>query len=694
MPDQRAVETGLRTDPTRLLKLGILKIVRAIRANRSGRNNSFTQREMKKHEEESQGRGARVLHGVFLCFLAAVVMSYGWGYRGVVGHEGGAMVPGAMLGLALCLGSGRLDWHRRAAVAGLFGAVGWAWGGSLSYMEHTFYVTSDSFPDVAYGYAMLFFLGGLWAGIGGAILGLALTLPRSRLQQLARPFVAVCAVFLATYLYFVFDPELRDAYERFTVDYFHDGDWLAALTVLIVSGLYWLLRRDDRSATSLFFWCAVAWWVGYLGFTKLGGLELAPPYRSESWGGVTGILAVLMVYLVRERNRAALMLCLYGLVGGGIAFVLAVFIRHPIWVSWGPFAQWGKQLPQWKIAEESFGFLMGLAIAFGAVRLIRGGLAPAEEDEPRKPLDLFAVFVILVALMWVNLRRAPMAWIDRYHIVSDKPVAGMTPWIWYTLGGALLSALALYVLELYRRDTLVIVPRTPYGKGALVLILLMWVTVIGAFVQDLPALGSEGELFVNLGFLTLASIATWMLLSQHDTALHATVPVTATVAPSDARWKVGLPYALACACVPAVVLVVSGLSMAMQDGPHPAARKRFRPDAYWRQQAEIMGVWHPIGLARDMTGTGLRSEGLDIQRLVLKPDRSVIVTMQDGTEVADTHTLRYWNLFMHLEWYAKMPHHPERGSVPLTIREGRLYVPWPPYGVANGYCVFEKLKEE
>src|SRR5690606_16001669 len=71
-------------------------------------------------------------NGLFLCALAAVVMAYGWGYRGIVGHEGGAMVPGALLGLAVCLGSARLDWHRRAAVAGLFGAVGWAWGGSFS----------------------------------------------------------------------------------------------------------------------------------------------------------------------------------------------------------------------------------------------------------------------------------------------------------------------------------------------------------------------------------------------------------------------------------------------------------------------------------------------------------------------------------------------------------------------------------
>jgi len=93
--------------------------------------------------------------------LPALLTGYGWGYRGTVGHEAGAMVPGALIGLGLCLASGRADWHRRAAVAGLCGAVGWAWGGSLSYMEQTFYVASDSFVDVLYGHAALFLLGGL-----------------------------------------------------------------------------------------------------------------------------------------------------------------------------------------------------------------------------------------------------------------------------------------------------------------------------------------------------------------------------------------------------------------------------------------------------------------------------------------------------------------------------------------------------
>ena len=43
-------------------------------------------------------RGASA-HPLFYCALPAFMMAYGWGYRGTVGHEAGAMVPGALLGL-------------------------------------------------------------------------------------------------------------------------------------------------------------------------------------------------------------------------------------------------------------------------------------------------------------------------------------------------------------------------------------------------------------------------------------------------------------------------------------------------------------------------------------------------------------------------------------------------------------------
>lgn len=60
-------------------------------------------------------------------------MSVGWGIRGGYGHEAGAMIRGALVGLAVCLASGRDGGRRRASIMGLCSAIGWAFGGRLSY---------------------------------------------------------------------------------------------------------------------------------------------------------------------------------------------------------------------------------------------------------------------------------------------------------------------------------------------------------------------------------------------------------------------------------------------------------------------------------------------------------------------------------------------------------------------------------
>jgi hypothetical protein len=84
--------------------------------------------------------------------LAGLAMSVGWGFRGDYGHEAGAMVPGALLGLAVCMVSGREDWWCRGAIMGMAGAVGWAFGGQMSYGRIIGYTAAYSFPDVLYGY--------------------------------------------------------------------------------------------------------------------------------------------------------------------------------------------------------------------------------------------------------------------------------------------------------------------------------------------------------------------------------------------------------------------------------------------------------------------------------------------------------------------------------------------------------------
>jgi hypothetical protein len=623
--------------------------------------------------------------GVKYCALAAVAMAYGWGYRGTVGHEAGAMVPGALLGLALGLASGRLDWHRRSAVAGLCAAAGWAWGGSISYMEQTFYVLSDSLPDVLCGYSMLFFIGALWAGCGAAILAMAWTLPRSQLESLARVFAAICAVFLLVYVYFLLVPEHRQAYLTLTVRHFHDGDWLSATLTLLVSGALWLLRPRDRKASSLFFLAALAWWAGYGLLTKWGGLRLAPLHRSESWGGMLGVLAVLIVHLWRGENRAALMLARYGIVGGGLAFALAVALFVPLALRSGPLAALPLPIPSWRTAEVAFGGCMGLAIALGARRLIRDGLAPPPEDTGRQSLDTFAVFVILVALPWANFRRHVARALAEPNATWN--LLGWPSEAWYLLIAVLVTVSILYGLYLYLHGDRSLVPASAFGKGALVFFMLLWGT---AAVQLFDGAPSRSTLLANLCLWLPAAGATCLLVGFAGRAARCTVPADAVVSPADARWGGGSGFALALAAVPLVLAGITALSLAIEDGTLPSrGRLRFGPHAYWRQAARLQGIWHVVGRAPAIDEIDLQSDESFLSQLEFDAHRNVVATLRSGEKV-DAHRWFLKNQYYWLEWYGKIDQHTDRGEVPLEFRNDRIYIAWPPQGNSEGYLVLER----
>jgi hypothetical protein len=59
--------------------------------------------------------------------------------------------------------------------------------------------------------------------------------------------------------------------------------------------------------------------------------------------------------------------------------------------------------------EQLFGLMMGLGVAFGAARLIRERLSPADEDETDGPmgyLSLLTLFVVMPwAMLWTETRR-------------------------------------------------------------------------------------------------------------------------------------------------------------------------------------------------------------------------------------------------------------------------------------------------
>ncbi len=200
--------------------------------------------------------------------LVALSLSIGWGIRGNFGHEYGAMIPGMLAGVAACLVSGREDWRKRVAYFGMFGALGWGFGASISYMQVISYTHSGHAPSQLYGFSGLFVIGFLWAGMGGAGTALAAVASYERLTAMFRPLMWVFVFWtvlkfgevpaVLAYRQYVWgeDPLGFDktGHRQESPFYWFDADWLPALfaVLAILAFDLWDRRKEPWRIAPLF----------------------------------------------------------------------------------------------------------------------------------------------------------------------------------------------------------------------------------------------------------------------------------------------------------------------------------------------------------------------------------------------------------------------------------------------------------
>ncbi len=272
--------------------------------------------------------------------LAMLSLSIGWGIRGNYGHEFGAMIPGALCAVAVCLASGRADWRERVVFFALFGSIGWGFGGSIAYMPPISYTQSGHWPTQLYGWAAVFLIGFLWAAMGGAGTAYAAVETRERLTATIRPLIWVLAAWAIEY-----------AFEDRMVSWFVRGYDSSGLRH--DSPLYWLDSEWMEANWALLGLCLFELWDRrWRGFRHL--------LRFGAWGAVLGwllqqalaavnLLAPLAALLVRYQGDPAATDP-----NTGRAFGTAHFITN--WP--GVFFDWSDHLG-WIL-----GLTLGLAVFF------------------------------------------------------------------------------------------------------------------------------------------------------------------------------------------------------------------------------------------------------------------------------------------------------------------------------------------
>jgi len=234
-------------------------------------------------------------------FLVALSLSIGWGIRGNYGHETGAMFPGALAAMAVCLLSGREDWRQRVGYFGFFGALGWGFGGSISYMMVIGYTHSGQALTQLYGFGGLFLIGFLWAALGGAGTAIPAVLDRKSLTDMFKPIALLLCLWSLRYFYLhpldawvQTQLELQgmaDASERhFSALYWLDSDWLSVLMVVCGLLLFDLVDRQFARAYWLPLFAVVGAMIGFglhLLFGQLGWTEPIGRYLLGYQGDVS-----------------------------------------------------------------------------------------------------------------------------------------------------------------------------------------------------------------------------------------------------------------------------------------------------------------------------------------------------------------------------------------------------------------------
>lgn len=499
---------------------------------------------------------------IHLLLLAAFAMSVGWGWRGDYGHEAGAMVPGALLALAICLASGRPDWIKRASLLALLGAIGWAFGGQMSYGIVIGYTAASSLVDVVYGYACLFVIGALWGGVGAGILALGVTQPRSELKRLAGPLVA----FYIVLTLLNWSGATDRLSERWSL---HDSDWVIATAALLTAGVYAWLRPQARQACAVIAVLAAGWWIGLAVLALALNLRMTPP-RSDNWAGCVGLWVALAVYLYRTRNRAALLLSCYGLLAGGIGFAVADGVNMAGRAQWGFLGatETFRGMDAWKWMEQLFGFVMGLGVALGFARLAKN-LSPPIEDEEAGSMRFFALLFLLIAMQWENLSKNLKDW-TASQTLGDG-LFGLAPQRWFFIVALLLSAVLAWAIWKHCRGDLPFVPTDAFGRAQLLFLSLLWLAVVADFTRVIPVLKSKGVLYVHVTFWLTALLCTMIVLLLRK----GTAAMKDAVASDDTSWRLKWQYGICWLAVPLLIFTLAKLTMAMHTEPLPGSHLRF-----------------------------------------------------------------------------------------------------------------------
>ena len=447
-------------------------------------------------------------------FLTAISMSLGWRIRGQFGHEIGAAMAGALAGLAIVLAGGREHWRRRAPICACLCAIGWSFGGSMSYMKVVGFCHSSDSATALYGFTGLSLLGFVWAAPGGAATAMALMFDADRLSRL---FAAIAAAVCA---WFVQDVVVDILVSRGVEVGWYGSDWLAASAAILGVGSLAAVRRRLDDGVSLVLHLAIGWWIAFGGLVLIGGLHFNPP-RGDNWAGCIGIVGGLLVYCWRQNLTEVLRGTLVTGFAGAAGFALGQLFKLSLIA--GDLTANPHVMMEW-----THGAVLGLALAIGMLPLLNR-TSPAGAEPAAQWTQIFSVMFVFWFLTYYNFAKCALQWVKASGgptkiwqglslAAQFRPSRGWIGWI--DIVFLALGVVLLLLLLRRRRVSSPLLPENAHGRAQLLYLLLVWAYAFSSFARDVTNFGTDNEMriqvFITLHAVLCTLLALWPAVRQFE----------------------------------------------------------------------------------------------------------------------------------------------------------------------------------
>ena len=522
--------------------------------------------------------------------FGALSLSIGWGIRGNFGHEIGAAMPGALAIMAIVIMSGRTDWWERIHYFAMFGAIGWSFGGSMSYMQVISYTHSGHSLTIFYGFANLFIIGFLWAAPGGMAVAIPAILESNQLQLFFFPFLAVFISWTLQQFFVDWFFHHHPMQRHESPLYWYDTDWLDVLVAMIAVMIVVVIRGGFDFSTSLILHLGIGWYIAFLILVNLLKLRMTPP-RGDNWAGCVGIVLGAFAFCFRNGlEQVALVTLLTGILGG-IGFTSGQQIKLL-------FIKTGLQTNWHSILEQIQGFLFGIALVAGIGTL--STLTPQITNATNLPAwtHIFAIVFILVIITYLNHRKAAGTWVEQIKslpehffglptvgsFLSSKGFLGLFEVIYVSIGIA-----SILILTSHTKKPIDLIPESWLGRSQLLYLIFLWWIVIFNFERALT--GFSPHRLVTEGVITFNAIIATILLALKPSPAKEVV----LLSENCTIWLVDI--ALYGTITTSVVITIywSLTRILFNDSPiaHSGLHIRFGPDRTATKTKPKQGESHP-----------------------------------------------------------------------------------------------------